>query len=87
MKALTGARVAHADGHGVGLSLADGATFSVQVLEPSLMRVRYRPASGYKEGRTWAIAPAAAGATTPCRSTSTVAPGRRVIVAGAPVME
>ena len=57
MKALTGARVAHADGHGVGLSLADGATFSVQVLEPSLMRVRYRPASGYKEGRTWAIAP------------------------------
>ena len=57
MKALAGVRVAHADGHGVGLALADGASFSVQVLEPTLMRVRLRPAAGYKEGRTWAIAP------------------------------
>jgi alpha-glucosidase len=57
VKALTGSRVVRADGHGIDLSLADGAAFSVQVLEPTLMRVRYRAATGYKETRTWAIAP------------------------------
>ena len=57
MKVLGAARVVKADGHGIDLSLADGAGFRVQVLEPTLMRVRYRPASGYKEARTWAIAP------------------------------
>ena len=57
MKALTRAHVVQADGHGVDLSLADGAAFSVQVLEPTMMRVRLRPAAGYKETRTWAIAP------------------------------
>lgn len=57
MKALTSAHVVHADGHGIDLSLADGSAFSLQVLEPTLMRVRLRPAAGYKESRTWAIAP------------------------------
>ena len=57
MKALSGAHVARADGHGIDLHLAGGAGFQVQVLEPSLVRVRYRPATGYKESRTWAIAP------------------------------
>ena len=57
MKPLHGARVTHADGHGIDLALQDGAHFQVQVLEPTLMRVRLRPAGGYREARTWAIAP------------------------------
>lgn len=43
--------------HGVELALENGASFSVQVLEDSLVRVRYKPAKGYLEPRTWAIAP------------------------------
>ena len=57
MKSLTGAHVTHADEHGVDLALDGGATFSVQVLETAMVRVRYMPAAGYKEPRTWAIAP------------------------------
>jgi len=59
VKVLASARLAHADAHGIDLELPDGAVFQVQVLEPTLMRVRYRPAAGYKETRTWAIAPQA----------------------------
>ncbi len=59
MKALSGACVTRADAHGVELAVGGGASFSVQVLEAALVRVRYRPAIGYKEPRTWAIAPQA----------------------------
>ena len=57
MKTLTGAHVAHAGAHGIDLALDGGATFSVQVLEASMVRVRYKTAAGYREPRTWAIAP------------------------------
>ena len=57
MKTFAPAHVTHADGHGIALALEGGGTFSVQVLEASLVRVRYAPAAGYKEPRTWAIAP------------------------------
>ncbi len=40
------------------ITLQDGGTFAVQVLEPTLFRVTHKPAAGYKELRTWAIAPA-----------------------------
>jgi alpha-glucosidase len=43
--------------HGMALPLADGARFQVQALEPAMFRVRVRPAGGYREPRTWAIAP------------------------------
>ena len=59
MKTLGPAHITHADGHGVVLAVEGGGTFSVQVLEASLVRVRYAPAAGYKEPRTWAIAPQA----------------------------
>ena len=57
MDVLSAARIGSFDEHGVELSLQGGATFSVQVLEHALVRVRYRPAQGYKEPRTWAVAP------------------------------
>ncbi len=46
--------------HGLTLALAGSAgeaSFQVQALEPGLVRVRIKPAAGYKEPRTWAIAP------------------------------
>ena len=57
MKSFGRARFASAHPNGVDLSLEGGAGFSVQVLEPSLFRVRYKPPDGYREPRTWAIAP------------------------------
>ena len=59
MKKLGKAQVVSATAHGMDLSLPDGAAFSVQVLEEQLVRVRLRPAGGYREPRTWAIAPIA----------------------------
>lgn len=59
MKKLGKAQVVSATAHGIDLSLPDGAAFSVQVLEEQLVRVRLRPAGGYLEPRTWAIAPSA----------------------------
>ena len=59
MKKLGKAQVVSATAHGIDLSLPDGAAFSVQVLEEQLVRVRLRPAGGYREPRTWAIAPIA----------------------------
>ena len=59
MKKLGTAQVVSATAHGIDLSLPDGAAFSVQVLEEQLVRVRLRPAGGYLEPRTWAIAPSA----------------------------
>ena len=57
MKILGPVRISLAHEHGVDLSLEGGASFNVQVLEPSMFRVRYKPAGGYREPRTWAIAP------------------------------
>jgi alpha-glucosidase len=42
---------------GAAISLHDGAEFSVQFLGESLARVTLKPASGFKEPRTWAICP------------------------------
>lgn len=53
------AQVGTTNAHGTALTLPGGASFSVQVLEQHLVRVRMRPATGYREPRTWAIAPTA----------------------------
>ncbi|MEY3145218.1 MAG: hypothetical protein RL342_889, partial [Pseudomonadota bacterium] len=50
-------QIATVDAHGACLSLPDGAQFQLDVLEPTLIRVRHRPGAGYREPRTWAIAP------------------------------
>lgn len=57
MKTFGRARVCAAHDHGIDLSIEGGAGFGIQVLEASMVRVRYRPAGGYREPRTWAIAP------------------------------
>ena len=59
MKKFAHAKLASANGHGLEMALQDGGTFAVQVLENDLVRVRLRPAGGYLEPRTWAIAPEA----------------------------
>ena len=59
MKPLPAAIIASHDEHGVGIALEGGASLDVRVLEPSLLRVTLRPAAGYREPRTWAIAPTA----------------------------
>ena len=57
MKTFGEAHIDSVDDHGVELSLAGGARFSIAALEPAVFRVRYKPAGGYREPRTWAIAP------------------------------
>jgi alpha-glucosidase len=59
MKTFGSAQLARVIQSGVDLDLGNGATFSVQVLESTMFRVRYKPKSGYLEPRTWAIAPQA----------------------------
>jgi alpha-glucosidase len=59
MKNLTGASLHSQDSHGFQLRLPSGSVFSVQALEETMFRVSLRPAAGYKEPRTWAIAPGA----------------------------
>ena len=59
MKTFGRATIAQADEHGVLLALDGGGSFSVEVLEASMFRVRHKPAGGYREPRTWAIAPLA----------------------------
>jgi alpha-glucosidase len=46
------------DPHGARFGLADGE-LRLRVLEHALVRVTWRPGAGYREPRTWAIAPAA----------------------------
>ncbi len=43
----------------VELGLHDGGAVTVQALQQSMFRVSYRPKQGYREPRTWAIAPKA----------------------------
>lgn len=57
MKVLQGAQDAILDAHSISLPLQNGGIFRVEALEPSLVRVRLRRASGYLEPRTWAICP------------------------------
>ena len=59
MKTFGRATIAQADEHGVLLALDGGGSFSVEVLEASMFRVRHKPAGGYREPRTWASAPLA----------------------------
>ena len=59
MNVLCGAQVAKTHEHGVDLPLEGGGSFSIQALEPTMFRVRYLPVGGYREPRTWAIAPVA----------------------------
>jgi alpha-glucosidase len=65
MKTFGRAILSAQDAHGVQLTLPNGGTFGVQALEPSLFRVRYRPSQGYREPRTWAIAPGHPASTAP----------------------
>ncbi len=57
MNIFPAANVSNTDAHSATLSLQGGAQFKVQVLEPALFRVSVMPSTGYKEPRTWAIAP------------------------------
>ncbi len=57
MKTFSRAHLAAVHQHGIEMTLASGASFAIQVLEPSMVRVRYKPATGYREPRTWAVAP------------------------------
>ena len=59
MKTLAPVRHCAAHAHGVDLLLEDGGSFQLEVLEHSMVRVRHKPATGYREPRTWAIAPQA----------------------------
>ncbi len=45
------------DTQGVEISQLDSSLFTLRVLEANVFRVTHKPASGYKEPRTWAIAP------------------------------
>jgi alpha-glucosidase len=58
MKNMAPARLAGQGAHGVQFDL-DGGQLSVEAVEPSIFRVRFKPESGYREPRTWAITPAA----------------------------
>ena len=57
MKTLGGARIDRANEHGVELVLEGGASFSIELLEPTMARLRLKPAQGWREPRSWAIAP------------------------------
>ncbi len=57
MKTLQVHGPVQANAHGATLALDGGAVLSVEILEADLARVRLKPAGGYREPRTWAIAP------------------------------
>ncbi|MCB2001963.1 MAG: glycoside hydrolase family 31 protein [Burkholderiaceae bacterium] len=59
MKTLQPQGPARADAHGMTIALHGGARLQLEILEPALARVRLQPADGYREPRTWAIAPQA----------------------------
>ncbi len=45
--------------HSVQFAMKGGVSLHIQALEASMVRVTCRPAAGYREPRTWAIAPVA----------------------------
>lgn len=57
MKPYRAHGTAQANEHGLQLPLEGGASLSIEILEPAMARVRIRPADGYREPRTWAVAP------------------------------
>jgi alpha-glucosidase len=57
MKPFRAHGTAQANEHGLQLPLEGGASLSIEILEPAMARVRIRPADGYREPRTWAVAP------------------------------
>ena len=59
MKTFSRATLSAQSSHALQFSLANGDRFGVQALADSLFRVTLKPAAGYKEPRTWAIAPGA----------------------------
>ncbi|MCZ4313314.1 glycoside hydrolase family 31 protein [Comamonadaceae bacterium G21597-S1] len=59
MKTLQPQGPSRADAHGMTIALHGGARLQLEILEPALARVRLQPADGYREPRTWAIAPQA----------------------------
>ncbi len=63
MKTFGSATLSTQDAHGLRFNLEGGSMFSVQALQPSLFRVRHCPSAGYREPRTWAIAPGASPAS------------------------
>ena len=58
MRDLGQGRLLGCDPHGARFELADGE-LALRVLEHEIFRVTWRPGGGYREPRTWAIAPAA----------------------------
>ena len=59
MKTLQVHGPVQADAHGATLTLDGGAVLSVEILDSDLARVRLKPIGGYREPRTWSIAPIA----------------------------
>ncbi|MDI9334236.1 MAG: glycoside hydrolase family 31 protein [Cytophagales bacterium] len=59
LQALPNAALCGSPASGMVLALQDGGTFTVQMLGESLARVTCKPKAGFKEPRTWAIAPQA----------------------------
>lgn len=57
LQAQTAGQGVRLDAHGLTVALQDGAALVVELLESTMARVRIRPAGGYREPRTWAIAP------------------------------
>ena len=57
MKPLGHARLASLDTHSANFEISSGGSLKIQALEASIIRVIFRPASGFREPRTWAIAP------------------------------
>ncbi|MBK7590815.1 MAG: glycoside hydrolase family 31 protein [Betaproteobacteria bacterium] len=58
MRDLGRGRLLDCDAHGARFGLADGE-LQLRVLEHALLRVTWRPGDGFREPRTWAIAPTA----------------------------
>ena len=57
MKSIASVRLADTHASGLTLAVSDGSSVGIEFLEPTLARVRWRPVGGYREPRTWAIAP------------------------------
>ena len=45
------------DSDSASFDVSNGSQLKIQALGPSMVRVTFKPASGYREPRTWAIAP------------------------------